>query len=154
MGEVRAADVIRELLWKVIRESNLTEEELSRWLEGWYAARATEMRIDAAEPAKSTPKSTPKRVEKVHPEGVESTPESTPADGVQNGPRKGPWAAYRSNVQSRLLMTQFSTEQIAKASDRGVTVEQIRAFADDVEAIPTAAVSAIFKALEKLEAKP
>lgn len=153
MGEVRAADVIRELLWKVIRESNLTEEELSRWLEGWYAARATEMRMEAAD-QKSTPESTPQRVEKIHPEGVESTPESAPADGVQNGPRKGPWAAYRSNVQSRLLMTQFSTEQIAKASDRGVTVEQIRAFADDVEAIPTAAVSAILKALEKLEAKP
>ena len=171
MAEVRAADVIREMLWKVIRETGLTEEELTRWLEGWYCARAADMRMEAPEPpwrswgmdeaAKSTPESTSQRVEKVHPEGVESTPESTPADGVQNGPpaRDNPeigrkaYAARKANMRDaldRVRASGVSMQSIADSS--GLTLNDVLDFLEN-KPVPLPKLARLGKGLGKLEGK-
>lgn len=95
-------------------------------------------------------KSTPSDVEKVHAD----TPESAPDSVVQNGPqKKHPWDTYRTNCQSRLLITQFSTEQIVRAGGGAFTTDDVRAFADDMRAIRTPVIAAIMSAMDKLEGK-
>lgn len=74
---------------------------------------------------------------------------------VHNGPRKrkNPWEQYRQNTRRRLLNARFSSQQIAEASGGAVTVDDLRAVVDGTLIVPGNTVSAINKALDKLEGK-
>ena len=82
------------------------------------------------------------------------SPQGEGTEVVQNGPRKeSPWEKYRSNCQTRLLASRFSSAEIAKASDGGCTLDNVQAFLMDRHAVGTVTIGAIMKAMDKLEGK-
>lgn len=99
MGKPMIADVVQEMIWKIVKETGLTQEELGRFMEAWAAVRG----LEAAEadrefwrafialttssagrrPSPSpqgegmSGESTPESAQKVHPDGVEKVHEDT-----------------------------------------------------------------------------
>ena len=145
--------------------------------EAWERIRKMEEAADSRErtleallhaPPVVIQESTPGRVEKIHPDEGEKVHEDAskkyagtpPSDAsgasspeVAPSEKKHPWDTYRTNCQSRLLITQFSTEQIVRAGVGAFTTDDVRAFADDMRAIKTPVIAAIMSAMDKLEGK-
>lgn len=112
MAEIRTADVVQEMIWKIVKETGLTQEELGRFMEAWAEIRRMEGTTPQTPPAPAPltqgsqeAESTPKGVQKVRDERVEKVHEDTeekdpsPAGGlvrddsagvVQNEPGYGP----------------------------------------------------------------
>lgn len=112
-------------------------------------------------------KSTPDEGEKVHEDAskkyagtpAEDEADDTSSAGQSPAPspcgegKRSPWETYRSNCQTRLLASRFSTAEIAKASDGGCTLDNVQAFLMDSHAVGTVTIGAIMKAMDKLEGK-
>lgn len=97
MGKTMIADVVQEMIWKIVKETGLTQEELGRFMEAWAAVRGLEAaeadrefwrafhalatpsagQSPAPSPQGEGSESTPEGVEKVHPDGVEKVHEDT-----------------------------------------------------------------------------
>lgn len=149
--------------------------ERIRKMEEAMDSRERTMKALLQAPPVAIQESTPIRVEKVHPdegkkvhvdaskkyagtptedEGDDtSSAGQSPAPSPQGEGKKHPWDTYRTNCQSRLLITQFSTEQIVRAGGGAFTTNDVRAFADDMRAIKTPVIAAIMSAMDKLEGK-
>lgn len=82
------------------------------------------------------------------------------ADGVQSGPEEPDpeagmsfWMRRRLRIQRRVLATRFSTQQIADASEKQLTVAEIRAFCDSYAALQGGKLKYLEEAMDKLEGK-
>ena len=42
MAEIRTADVVQEMIWKIVKETGITQEELGRFMEAWAEIRRME----------------------------------------------------------------------------------------------------------------
>lgn len=85
MAEIRTADVVQEMIWKIVKETGLTQEELGRFMEAWAEIRRMEGTTPQTPPAPAPltqgsqeAESTPEGVEKVHPDRVEKVHEDEP----------------------------------------------------------------------------
>ena len=85
MAEIRTADVVQEMIWKIVKETGLTQEELGRFMEAWAEIRRMEGTTSQTPPAPAPltqgsqeAESTPEGVEKVHPDRVEKVHEDEP----------------------------------------------------------------------------
>ena len=171
----RTASDVFLTLWRYhARGATSAEADASTFLlcaEAWEKIRRMEENAGGASPAPACPtegeKSTPDEGEKVHAD-AEKKYASTPAEDAGKDPspdgglvrddsgtqsKKSPWETYRSNCQTRLLASRFSTAEIAKASDGGCTLDNVQAFLMDSHAVGTVTIGAIMKAMDKLEGK-
>ena len=88
-------------------------------------------------------------------------PAKEPEAGVQSGPEEpdpeagmSSWMRRRLRIQRRVLATRFSTQQIADASEKQLTVAEIRAFCDSYAALQGGKLKYLEEAMDKLEGKP
>lgn len=169
------ADVVQEMIWKIVKETGLTQEELGRFMEAWAAVRRLEDEeadrefwrdFHATAPGRaplSPPESTPEGVEKVHPDRVEKVHEDEPEPGVQNEPSSGPdpaksaaaatgMANRKRNDMARLeaLRARGVSMQTVAESAAGLTLNDVLDFLDR-KPIQLPKLVALEKAMKKLE---
>lgn len=178
MDEIRPADVVQEMIWKIVKETGLTQEELGRFMEAWAEIRRMEA-AGGASPSPTCPEeSTPEGVQKVHPDRVEkvheggaeiplsvgsadSSPQGEPV--VQNEPSSGPdpaksaaaatgMANRKRNDMSRLeaLRARGVSMQTVAESAAGLTLNDVLDFLDR-KPIQLPKLVALEKAMKKLE---
>lgn len=178
MDEILIADVVQEMIWKIVKETGLTQEELGRYMEAWAEIRRMET-AGGASPSPTCPEeSTPEGVQKVHHDRVEKVhgdepsqaaappapPEGEPSQGVvQNEPSSGPdpaksaaaaagMANRKRNDMARLeaLRARGVSMQTVAESAAGLTLNDVLDFLDR-KPIQLPKLVALEKAMKKLE---
>lgn len=163
MAEILIADVVQEMIWKIVKETGITQEELGRFMEAWAEIRRMET-AGGASPSPTCPaESTPESVEKVHPDRVEKVHEDEPEDVVQNEPSSGPdpaksaaaatgMANRKRNDMARLeaLRARGVSMQTVAESAAGLTLNDVLDFLDR-KPIQLPKLVALEKAMKKLE---
>lgn len=139
-------------LWR--RRSLMTEatpEEFKAYADAWLHIRE----LEAPPQPRRKPKFTARAASKIDAQprqkstlkSVDPTPRT-----VQNGHAlPTPWDSYMEETRRRLIMTAFSIEKIAQASDKALKADQVRAFMDGRGNGADAA--AVNRALDRLEGK-